>query len=67
MEHKKDNKSLNSPCIRNCCLDTNDICLGCFRSLSEITQWSLVDTETRKAFLNNAAERKFHRHSKVIN
>ncbi|MBT2912746.1 DUF1289 domain-containing protein, partial [Vibrio anguillarum] len=24
-----------SPCIRQCCLDEMDICLGCFRSLNE--------------------------------
>jgi len=49
---------VESPCIRNCCLDGNDICMGCFRSLTEITQWTLVDEKTRRAFLKNAAERK---------
>jgi len=29
-----------SPCVRNCCLDENDICLGCNRSLTEICSWS---------------------------
>ncbi len=24
-----------SPCVRNCCLDDDLICLGCFRSLEE--------------------------------
>ena len=28
-----------SPCIRQCCLDEMDICLGCFRSLNEIIDW----------------------------
>lgn len=28
-----------SPCIRNCCLDQQDCCLGCGRLLSEITEW----------------------------
>ena len=54
-------KTIYSPCVRNCCLDNNDICLGCFRSLSEITQWSLVDPETRKLFLKHAAERKLQK------
>jgi len=45
--------SLTSPCIKNCCLDLDDICLGCFRSLDEITQWTQVNTETRLQFLNN--------------
>ncbi len=30
-----------SPCIRACTLDTDtDICLGCYRTLAEITAWS---------------------------
>jgi len=49
---------VESPCIRKCCLNENDICLGCFRSLIEITQWSIVDEETRLQFLKNSIERK---------
>ncbi|MFT5717259.1 MAG: putative Fe-S protein YdhL (DUF1289 family) [Oleiphilaceae bacterium] len=37
-----------SPCIRNCCLNEQDICLGCFRSLDEIRQWN-ASTEALKA------------------
>lgn len=34
------NQTVNlSPCIRNCCLNEDDICLGCFRHLNEITGW----------------------------
>ena len=58
MENKNDMATVESPCIRNCCLDTNDICMGCFRSLTEITQWTLVNDKTRQEFLNNVAERK---------
>ena len=61
MENKIDIAKIESPCIRNCCLDGNDICMGCFRSLTEITQWTLVDEKTRQAFLKNAAERKSKR------
>jgi predicted Fe-S protein YdhL (DUF1289 family) len=49
---------LSSPCVRNCCLDTNDICMGCFRSLNEITRWTEVDEQTRQQFLTNAHNRK---------
>ena len=31
---------IESPCVRNCCLNEEDICLGCYRSLEEILQWS---------------------------
>jgi len=39
-------------------LDNNDICLGCFRSLEEITSWSKVDEQTRQCFLVNAKNRE---------
>ncbi len=49
---------IESPCVRNCCLDYDDICLGCFRSLSEITAWGMVDNQTRKKILLEAEQRK---------
>ena len=58
MENKIDIAKVESPCIRNCCLDSNDICMGCFRSLTEITQWTLVNDKKRQEFLKNVAERK---------
>lgn len=36
-----------SPCVRNCCLDDNDVCIGCGRTLEEIRTWSVVDDDTR--------------------
>lgn len=52
--------STTSPCINRCCLSEQDICLGCFRSLEEIKQWTLVDNKTREVFLYNAALRRAH-------
>ncbi len=49
---------IESPCVRNCCLDEKDICLGCFRSLPEITQWSTVNEITQREILVNSAKRK---------
>nr|WP_254619459.1 DUF1289 domain-containing protein [Vibrio metschnikovii] len=28
--------SYKSPCVRHCCLDDKDICIGCGRTLDEI-------------------------------
>ena len=28
-----------SPCVRNCCLDHEDVCLGCNRTIQEICGW----------------------------
>ncbi|VAW63432.1 FIG01056750: hypothetical protein [hydrothermal vent metagenome] len=49
---------LTSPCIRNCCLDDNNICLGCFRHLDEIMQWSQSNDQLKKQILNNVKTRK---------
>ena len=45
------NQPIESPCVRNCCLDENDICLGCFRSISEICGWAAATNEERKEIL----------------
>jgi len=52
-----DTKKIESPCIRNCCLDENDICLGCFRSVSEITDWGQASNKRRNVILLNAKKR----------
>jgi predicted Fe-S protein YdhL (DUF1289 family) len=56
---------LSSPCVKNCCLDDNDICLGCFRSLEEIRKWRQVDDDTRHCFLINAQCRKKDHKTKI--
>jgi uncharacterized protein len=43
-----------SPCRRNCCLDDNLNCLGCFRSLEEIKEWGMADEQRRRIILQNA-------------
>ena len=38
-----------SPCVRNCCLDDDNVCLGCGRTLAEIVRWSnATDAEKRE-------------------
>ncbi len=56
---------INSPCIRNCCLNEQDVCLGCFRSLEEIQLWSRIDHKQRLKVLLNAEKRKQTRHFKL--
>lgn len=51
-------KVVESPCVRNCCLNDADICVGCFRSLEEITRWSLAGDEAKMQILKQAAERR---------
>jgi len=51
---------IKSPCVRNCCLDTEDICLGCFRSMDEIMLWHKVNTtpEQKQQIMCKVKERK---------
>jgi len=41
-----------------CCLDDENICLGCFRSLDEIRQWRELTTQQRQEILNTVNVRK---------
>lgn len=52
------NNTILSPCVRQCCLNENDICLGCFRSMEEICQWTQVDNQTRQQIIHNAEQRR---------
>lgn len=55
------NKSIASPCIRNCCLNEDDVCLGCFRSVTEIINWTQVNDKMREQYLQIAnARQKMH-------
>lgn len=33
-----------SPCVRKCCLDDDDICMGCGRSIQEIIGWNTASS-----------------------
>lgn len=43
-----------SPCVRNCCLDENDICIGCYRSLSEILNWRELPVSEKKVIMERS-------------
>ena len=47
-----------SPCIRHCCLDERDVCLGCFRSLAEIIAWADANNADRRMMLENSLRRQ---------
>jgi predicted Fe-S protein YdhL (DUF1289 family) len=54
----KHESTAQSPCVRECCLDDDDTCLGCFRSLEEIKEWSVTHHERRLVILANARRRR---------
>lgn len=51
---------INNPCVRNCCLDQTDICLGCGRHVDEITGWHQATEQEKQQILQKAAERLQH-------
>ncbi len=49
---------IESPCIRECSLNNEGICSGCFRLMNEITQWAYCNEYEKQAILNRAQRRK---------
>ncbi len=50
--------TVQSPCVRNCCLDDDDICVGCHRAIAEITGWSAADNHQRNEILARCHQRR---------
>lgn len=54
-----------NPCIRNCCLDENKVCVGCGRKLPEILEWHHADNDRLEEIIIAAEKRRLAR-SKLI-
>lgn len=50
-------RPVQSPCVSVCALNAADICEGCFRSVAEISRWGSMDSNERRAVLENCNER----------
>jgi len=50
--------NVESPCVRNCCLDDKDMCLGCFRMLDEILIWGTASSQQQLDIVKAIAARK---------
>jgi hypothetical protein len=48
---------LASPCVRNCCLDDDNVCMGCGRTLQEIVQWGTASDAAKAVTLAQSRER----------
>ncbi|MEX6501226.1 DUF1289 domain-containing protein [Pseudomonas zhanjiangensis] len=44
-------RPIASPCVQVCALDEDDICIGCQRSVAEISRWSRMDNAERRQVL----------------
>lgn len=47
-----------SPCISVCALDADDVCMGCYRSAGEITDWFMASAKEKRVILENARQRR---------
>ncbi|MEE4278057.1 MAG: DUF1289 domain-containing protein [Halieaceae bacterium] len=52
------NDEPQSPCVSVCALDERDICMGCYRSASEITDWFMATAEEKREILRRVEERR---------
>ena len=50
-------ETVPSPCVSICALDDRDICIGCFRSGREISDWGKLSDDEKRAVLRRCAER----------
>ncbi|WP_343823462.1 DUF1289 domain-containing protein [Psychrosphaera haliotis] len=50
-------EEVSSPCIRNCCLDEKNVCIGCYRDINEIMAWSKMSNSEKKLTLNRCSTR----------
>ena len=55
--HVLHEKPVRSPCVNICALDEADVCVGCQRTVLEITGWSRMSNDQRRAVLALCGER----------
>jgi predicted Fe-S protein YdhL (DUF1289 family) len=58
MTDKKIFGMVKSPCMAVCALDEHDVCIGCYRTGEEITDWGEMDNTKKSEVLKNVAKRE---------
>ena len=53
--------TVQSPCVRNCCLDKQDVCIGCGRTVDEIIRWGDAGDKEKSEILMVAKKRRADR------
>ena len=49
---------VKSPCVHICALDDNGLCMGCYRTGAEISQWGAMNDDERRNVMQQVAERE---------
>lgn len=50
--------SVKSPCVSICALDHNDLCIGCYRTGQEISQWGSLSDAEKQVIMAKVAQRE---------
>lgn len=51
-------RAIPSPCTGVCTIDADGLCLGCHRSMAEITHWARMDDEARLRLMEDELPRR---------
>jgi len=44
--------TVKSPCNKTCTLDSNNVCIGCGRTIEEITSWATLTNKQAQQIIN---------------
>jgi len=47
-----------SPCVRNCCLNGDDVCMGCYRHIDEILAWQSYRNHEKETVITSCEQRR---------
>jgi predicted Fe-S protein YdhL (DUF1289 family) len=48
---------VKSPCISVCALNDDGVCIGCWRNVDEIAEWSALGNEQKRDVIKRAQQR----------
>ncbi|HLX70834.1 MAG TPA: DUF1289 domain-containing protein [Verrucomicrobiae bacterium] len=50
--------NISSPCVNICQLDSQDVCIGCFRTRDEIARWTQMTDDEKSLVLAAVKNRR---------
>lgn len=58
MSDSKLQQDVASPCVSICALDDDDVCVGCYRTGAEISQWGALSNEEKMSVMDKVKDRE---------
>ena len=56
--NQQNTEEIPSPCVSICALNSDDVCVGCYRTGDEITRWWGMDNAEKQQILEKVKERE---------